>query len=216
MTSAPSCGYRAAWASAASPAARAHQCGSPLGYRAMDDGGIRARLDALGVVAWDTAPPEQGRIRFLDPSGTVVAQARFRVILSYGPGDIGYTMGWNVAAYRTAGIPFVGREEAGEPAVVYRALRDEAWQRGQKIAAKIGAQGAYWAATLLLAIDDLTEGAASVSTAPTEGQRYAELAHALLTAEELPVEIDPYHKRPVYEALRAAGQLRPEMLTMVV
>jgi hypothetical protein len=182
----------------------------------MDDGGIRARLDALGVVAWDTAPPEQGRIRFLDPSGTVVAQARFRVILSYGPGDIGYTMGWNVAAYRTAGIPFVGREEAGEPAVVYRALRDEAWQRGQKIVAKIGAQGAYWAATLLLAIDDLVESAAGASSAPTEGERIAELARALFTAEELPVELDPYRKRPIYEALREAGQLRPEMVTMMV
>ena len=103
----------------------------------MTDLKILARLDALGVVAWDTAPPEQGRIRFQDRSGSMVAHARFRVILSYGPGDI-YTMGWSIAAYRTAGIPFVGREEAGEPAVVHRASRAEAWQRGQEIAAKIG------------------------------------------------------------------------------
>src|SRR5215470_8092906 len=115
----------------------AHINASLLDLYGMDDGAVRARLDALGVVAWDTAPPEQGRIRFMDRSGSMVAHARFRVILSYGPGDFGYTMGWNVAAYRTAGIPFVGREEAGEPAVVYRALREEAWQRGQKIVAKI-------------------------------------------------------------------------------
>src|SRR5262245_52738791 len=117
-----------------------HIDASLLEFYGMDDGALRARLDALGVVAWDIAPPEQGRIRFMDRSGSMVAHARFRVILSYGPGDI-YTMGWSIAAYRTAGIPFVGREEAGEPAVVHRASREEAWQRGQEIAAKIGAQG---------------------------------------------------------------------------
>lgn len=180
----------------------------------MDQDGFAARLDRLGVVSWDTAPPEQGRIRFLDGGGAVVAHARFRVVLSYGPGDV-YTMAWDIAAYRGAGIPFVGRDKAGEPAIVRRASRDQAWQRGLEIGAAIDCQGLHWASTLLVAVDDLLEGASGVR-GPREGDRLVDLASARQATRQIPLDLSPTDKHPIYEALHFAGALRAEMLSAMV
>lgn len=173
-----------------------------------------ARLEALGVTGWDTAPPEQGRIRFL-ADGAVVAHARYRVILSYGPDDR-YTMGWDVAAYRAAGIPFVGRDQAGEPAIVHGAGRSDAWDRGLAVARAIDCTAIYWASTLLLAIDDLVEGDERIGLAPGTGTRMAAMAAARLPAPEPALDVDGAGKRAVYDHLRASTSLRPELLDALV
>jgi hypothetical protein len=172
-----------------------------------------ARLAELGVTRWDTAPPEQGRIRFCDRSGAVVGHGRYAVVLSYGPGDR-YRMAWEIAAYRAAGIPVVGRDLAGEPAAVEGASRDAAWRRGQQIADAVGCDFLYWCDSLLVAVFDFTEGR---SPAPAIGD--AERATALLDARMAPATIAADMtggaKRAVYNRLPDLG-LRREMVTCVV
>jgi hypothetical protein len=180
----------------------------------MDQDAFAARLDRLGVVSWDTAPPERGRIRFLDGAGAVVAHARFRVILSFGPGEA-YTMAWEIAAYRSAGIPFVGRDKAGEPAG-RRASRDEAWQRGLTVGAATGCQGIHWASTILLAVDDLVEGASDVVRGPREGDRLVDLVSTRLETRQLRLDLAPTDKHPIYETLHFAAALRAEMLSAML
>lgn len=168
------------------------------------------RLEALGVVRWDTAPPEQGRIRFLDREGHVVASGCYQVVLSYGPGQ-DYTMGWNIGAYRAAGIPFVGRAVAGQPAAVEGASREHAWERGMQVAARLGCDFPYWCSTVLVAVTHFREGD-DPGLRPDLPEREAWLLGARFAAGEMTADLAGPEKRQIYDSLPELG-LRREMIT---
>jgi hypothetical protein len=134
------------------------------------------------------------------------------VILSWIAGR-GYTMAWDIAAYRTAGIPFVDREAAGEPAADRVATQEEAFQRGLRVAETIGCDFVYWCANLLVAVDGFAEGD-SGAAAPDVAARVA----TLIEGATRPAAVDePLHgpdKRAIHAAL--AGVLRPELLEAMV
>lgn len=168
------------------------------------------RLNALGVERWDTAPPEQGRIRFLNGDGRVVASGCYQVVLSYGPSEQ-YTMGWAIGAYRAAGIPFVARTSAGEPAAVHGASREQAWARGLEVAAGIECDLLYWCSTLLVAVTEFREGDDG-GPRPDLATREAGLLEARFATAEMSADLTGPEKRRIYDSLPGLG-LRREMIT---
>ena len=105
----------------------------------------------LGIVRWETEPPEDGIIRWFNLEGDEVAHAKYQVILSYGPGE-DYTMGWDVESYKNLGIPFVEKmdgHQSQEGAGLTVAL-----DTAEEIARKIDAEWIYAAGNLVLAISE--------------------------------------------------------------
>jgi hypothetical protein len=142
-------------------------------------------LTGLGIARWDTFPPQSGEIKWYGADDEVVAQGKYQVILSWGPG-VQYTMGWNVGAYPSMGIPYVAKEIAGEPGTVTQGERTaedvqaEAYARADEVAARMGADFAYQASTLLIAVSDFrtTEARAAAKPAAKPAKPAAKAAAA--------------------------------------
>lgn len=106
---------------------------------------------------WDTYPPEKGVIQFRSVDGTVIAVGRYRVVLSYGPGER-YTLAWGIDAYRSLGVPTISRGLSIDQAFHEPASRDDAWSHGEQLVS----DGAFllWIEHVLVEVWDLHRQAA--------------------------------------------------------
>ncbi len=110
-------------------------------------------LEEIGAKRWETAPPQAGKIAWFDEGGRKVAEGRYRVILSYGPG-VEYTMAWNIGIYNQVGIPTVGKEYDEGPGKVDGADKADAWKRAIAVGEKAGAEFVYLCTWLWVAVND--------------------------------------------------------------
>lgn len=108
----------------------------------MTPGELAAWFEKLGIVRWDTHPPDAGEIRFSNAAGEVVATGSYRVILSFEPAGR-YTMAWSIHAYEGQAIPVVGKRSEAECAVVEPASRADAATRAWEVALAEHATFAY-------------------------------------------------------------------------
>lgn len=116
----------------------------------------RESVDLLrDVASWTTFPPAAGVIRFWSARSKMVATGRFRVILSYGPGEK-YTMAWAIDAYRLLGIPVVPRALRTEEATYDPATREAALNHGRRIIAGSAHTFPFWAGDALLEVSYLS------------------------------------------------------------
>jgi len=163
------------------------------------------------VASWTTFPPAAGLIHFGSADSKVLATGRFRVILSYGPGEK-YTMAWAIDAYRSLGVPLVPRALRTEAATYDPATREEALAHGRRIIAESANAFAFWAGDALFEISNLS--------GPTgDGARLGGPPSLIL----LPIPVDPVadrtlngaEKQAILQALEPIG-LRDEVRTALI
>ncbi|MBI3073926.1 MAG: hypothetical protein HYY84_17605 [Deltaproteobacteria bacterium] len=109
-------------------------------------------LSEMGVTRFDFHPHADKTIKWYAGSRRI-ADARYRIILSWGPYRK-YTMGWAVDAFARNDFPVVPKQDPAEQAVYTNVLEDAAWEHAARIAERISADFFYRAGTLFVAVSN--------------------------------------------------------------
>lgn len=105
----------------------------------------------LDVVKWDFMPLHLGKIKFYNKKNEKVAEGRFKIILSSGPGDT-YTFAWDIFSYTS--FPVIDKSDLDNHILITPSSSEEAYLKALEIATAFEADFIHQAMRMYLAVFD--------------------------------------------------------------